>query len=57
MLIETDAVEAELVEQFPGFQMFLVGAYGDVRIAMFTAQRIRQFIVDLEVIEVLAIGQ
>ena len=42
MLVEADAVEAELVHQLPGLNMILIGLVRDLRIEKFTGQRIGQ---------------
>jgi hypothetical protein len=57
VLVETDAVVAELVQQFPGIQVFGVGAGADLGLAVLGGERIGQFAADLQVLEVFPVGQ
>ena len=57
MLVEADAVVAEPVELLPGLEMLGVGAHRDVGLEVLLGQRIGQLVADLQMVEVLAIGQ
>ena len=57
MLVEADPVIAELVDFFPGVEMLGIGAGGGRRVEMCACQRVRQLGPDLQMVELLAIGQ
>jgi hypothetical protein len=57
MLVEPQAVVAELVDQFPGVEVLGVGADRDLGFEMAAGERVRQFGADLQMIELFAISQ
>ena len=57
VLVQADAVEAELVHLLPGFEVLCIGARADLRIEMIARQRVGDVLVALVVVEVLAVGQ
>jgi hypothetical protein len=57
MLVEPDAVIAQAVELFPGFEMLCIGACRYLRLEKLLGQRIWQLVVDFQMIELLAIRQ
>ena len=57
ILVEADAVKAELVHLLPGFEMFGIGAHRDLGLEVAVRERIGQFAADLEMVELFAIGE
>ena len=57
MLVEPDPVIAEPVELLPGVEMLGIGPRRDFGLEMPFRQRIGQLVADLQMIELLAIGQ
>jgi hypothetical protein len=57
MLVEPDAVIAQPIELFPGFEVLGIGAYCDVGLEMLLRQRVGQLASDLQVFELLTVGQ
>jgi hypothetical protein len=55
MLVEPDAVIAQAVELFPGLEVLGIGARGDLGLEVFLWQWVGQFVVDLQVLELLTI--
>src|SRR5262249_60921807 len=57
VLVEADAVEAQLLHQGPGVQVLTIVPHRELRAEVLRGQRVGQLAVDLEVIEVLGIRQ
>ena len=57
VLVQADAVEAELVHLLPGLQMLIVGPRRDLAIVMIERQRVGQILGGFVLVEVLAVGQ
>src|SRR5215475_1496006 len=57
VLVEADAVIAELVHLLPGFEMLGIGAHRDVGLEVAIGERIGELAADLEMLELFAIGE
>jgi hypothetical protein len=57
VLVEPDAVIAEPVELLPGREMFGIGPRRNFGFEILLRERIRQLVPDLQMLELLAIGQ
>ena len=57
VLVQPDAVEAELVHLLPGLQMLLIGPRRDLAIVMIERQRIGEILGLLVLVEVLSVGE
>ena len=57
MLVEAEPVIAEAIDLLPGVEVFRIGAHRDFGFEMLRGQRIRQFVADLQMVELLAIRQ
>ena len=57
VLVQADAVEAELVHLLPGLQMLFVGPRRDLAIVVIERQRIGQILGRFVLIEVLSVGE
>ena len=57
VLVEPDTVITEPVELFPGFEVLGIGPRRHIRFEVFVRQRIRQLVADLQMLELLAVGQ
>ena len=57
VLVQPDAVEAELVHLLPGLQMLLVGPRRDLAVVVIERQRVGQILRRLVLVEVLSVGQ
>ena len=57
MLVEADAVIAEPVHLFPGFEMLGIGAHRHVGFEVAVRERVGELAADLEMIELFAIGE
>ena len=57
MLVQADAVKAELVHLLPGLEVLLVGLRRDFGIVVIVGQRVGQILRRFVLIEVLAVGE
>ena len=57
VLVQADAVVAELVHLLPGLQMLLVGLGRDFAIVMIVRQRVGEVLGFLVLVEMLGVGQ
>ena len=57
VLVQADAVEAELVHLLPGLQMLLVGLRRDLAIVVIVGERVGQVLRRLVLVEVLSVGE
>ena len=57
MLVEADAVIAELVHLLPGVEMLGIGAHRDIGLEVAAGKRVGELAADLEMVELFAIGE
>src|SRR5262249_25771921 len=57
VLVEPDPVVTQAVQFLPGFEVLGIGSRRDLWLEVFLRQRIRQLVVDFEVLELLAISK
>ena len=57
MLVEADAVIAEPVHLFPGFEMLGIGAHRNIGLEVAAGERIGELAANLEMVELFAIGE
>ncbi len=57
MLVETKTVVAQSVDFLPGIEVLGVGAHRDIRLEVPGGQWIGQFVADLQVVQMFAVGE
>ena len=57
VLVEPHSIIPQMVELFPGLEVLGISACGDFGLEIFLWQRVGQFVVDFEMLELFAIGQ